>query len=99
LRVEDTERSRYQQGSIRLVARATGFAWEVRFSAGKVRGKQTYKSRYFKAADYPAESAVRKALQHTGQIQNDTAERIKVDAKFAAITTIYRKELLPGLHR
>jgi integrase len=54
---------------------------------------------YFKGADYPTESVVRKALQHIVQIQNDTAERIKVEAKFGAITAIYRKDHLPGLHR
>ncbi len=71
----------------------------MRFSTGKVNGKQTHKSMFFKGTKYPTESAVRKTLQHTVQIQNDTSEQIKVDAKFGAVTAIYRKDHLPGLHR
>lgn len=33
-------RARYQQGNIRKVPRASGFAWEARFANGKVEGKQ-----------------------------------------------------------
>jgi hypothetical protein len=37
-----TKRTRYQEGSIRKVARANGFAWKVRFSAGTVDGKSFF---------------------------------------------------------
>ncbi len=49
-------RARYQQGNIRKVPRANGFAWEARFAAGKVDGKQKYKSYYFDGAEYPTEA-------------------------------------------
>ena len=55
-------KARYQQGSIRKVPRATGFAWEVRFSE-TVRGKRKQKSLYFPVSEqYKNEKAVREAV-------------------------------------
>jgi hypothetical protein len=56
------KRARYQNGSIRRIARATGFAWEVRFSeAGATGQKNKYRSLYFSGAEYPTETDLRKA--------------------------------------
>ena len=92
-----TKKTRYQQGSIRKVARARGFAWEVRFSTGKVGGKQTYKSSFFNSSDYPTEASVRKALETTVVLTNSETGRVKVDAPFSEIIGIYRTKHLPGL--
>jgi integrase len=92
-----TKKTRYQQGSIRKVARARGFAWEVRFSTGKVGGKQTYKSSFFNSSDYPTEASVRKALETTVVLTNSETGRVKVDAPFSEIIGLYRTKHLPGL--
>ena len=90
-------RARYQQGNIRKVPRANGFAWEVRFSAGKVDGKAKYKSHYFAGDKYPTEASVRTALQHKVVLANAAAGRVKVDANFQVIIELYREKHLPGL--
>ncbi len=90
-------RARYQQGNIRKVPRASGFAWEVRFSAGKIDGKPKYKSHYFDGGKYPTVASVRTALQHKVILANSAAGRVKVDAKFQEIIEIYREKHLPGL--
>src|ERR1017187_3717374 len=92
-----TKRTRYQQGSIRRVPRATGFAWEVRFSSGTVDGKQTYKSSYFNGMEYPTEASVKTALQHKVILTNSKAGKVKVDAFFNVIIELYREKHLPGL--
>ncbi|MGD0940078.1 MAG: tyrosine-type recombinase/integrase [Terracidiphilus sp.] len=90
-------RARYQQGNIRKVPRASGFAWEARFANGKVDGKQKYKSYYFDGAQYPTEASVRTALQHKVVLTNSAAGRAKVDARFQDIIEIYRAKHLPNL--
>lgn len=90
------KRARYQQGSIRKVSRATGSAWEVRFSA-TVNGKRTQKSLYFPADEYKTEASVRKAIQLQVAQVNSGNERAKVGAKFGVITELYRAEHLPTL--
>lgn len=91
-----TKRARYQQGTIREVARANGSSWEVRFSE-TVNGKRTQKSLYFKKADYPTQASVRKAITSQVALANTKNERSKVDAKFGAITELYRAQHLPTL--
>jgi hypothetical protein len=58
-----TKKTRHQQGSIRKVPRARGFAWEVRFSAGQEGGEQKSKSSFFNSSEYPTEASVRKVLE------------------------------------
>jgi integrase len=90
--------ARYQNGSIRRIVRAKGFAWEVRFSeVGATGEKNKYKSHYFSGAEYPTEADVRKALQQTVSLRNSETERVKVDANFGTITQLYRSEHLPTL--
>ena len=47
-------RDKYQQGSIRLVARANGFARELRYYVEE-RGKRVLRSQYFDRALYRTE--------------------------------------------
>jgi integrase len=91
-----TKRARYQQGSIKKVPRATGFAWEVRFSS-TVNGKRTRKTLIFEADKYPTEAFVRNAIQTQVALANSQNERSKVAAKFGAIAELYRREHLPTL--
>jgi integrase len=90
------KRARYQQGTIREVARANGSAWEVRFSH-TVNGKRTQKSLYFQKVDYPTQASVRKAITTQVDLVNSGNERSKVGAKFGAITELYRTKHLPTL--
>jgi hypothetical protein len=53
-------RSRYQNGSIKRVKRAKGFAWEVRFRETK-NGKRHQRCQTFDGLQYPTKAAVRKA--------------------------------------
>jgi len=91
-----TKRARYQQGTIRKVKRASGFAWEVRFST-TVNGQRTWKSLYFLPDEYPTEASVRKAIQTQVALVNTENQRHKVGAKFGEITELYRVEHLPTL--
>jgi integrase len=91
-----TKRPRYQQGSIKRVTRANGFAWEVRFSE-TVNGKRRQPCETFDGDQYPTEASVRIAIELTvSQINAGTAGE-RADATFGTITAIYRKEHLPEL--
>jgi integrase len=91
------KKARYQQGSIRKVRRASGYAWEVRFSE-TIGGKRKQKSLYFPVdAEYPNETAVRKAIAANVVLANSSSERAKVGASFGDITALYRSEHLPTL--
>lgn len=90
------KRARYQQGSIKKVPRAKGFAWEVRFSE-TVNGNRTRKTLCFDSDKYPTEASVRKAIQTQVALANTQNERAKVGAKFGAITELYRARHLPTL--
>jgi integrase len=90
------KRARYQQGNIRKVDRANGFAWEVRFSE-TVNGKRKQKSLYFEGVEYPTTSSVRKAIELQVTLANSDSQRAKVGAKFSALTLLYRNEHLHTL--
>ena len=90
------KRPRYQQGSIKKVSRAKGFAWEVRFSE-TVNGKRTRKTLCFDSVDFPTEDSVRKAIQTQVVLANTDSGRAKVAAKFGAVADVYRREHLPTL--
>jgi hypothetical protein len=53
--------SQYQQGSIRKVRKAKGYAWDVRFSEW-LNGKPYQRSMTFQGTEYPMEADVRKAI-------------------------------------
>lgn len=90
------KRPRYQQGSIKRVARERGYAWEVRFSGWK-NGKRHQRTLTFDGAKYPTEADVRKAIELTVSQVNAGAAVVTSDAKFSAITALYRSEHLPTL--
>lgn len=92
------KRARYQQGTIRSISRANGFAWELRFSE-TVNGKQKQKSLYFDGHEYPTKASVRKATQLQVALANTENERHKVAVKFGTIATLYRTEHLPTLRK
>jgi integrase len=89
-------RARYQQGSIRKVQRATGYAWEVRFSEWK-GGKRHQRTLTLDGSDYPTEKDARRAIELTVSQVNAGTGAAKADAKFMDICTLYRKEHLPTL--
>ena len=90
-----TKRSQYQQGSIRKVRKAKGYAWEVRFSEWLNR-KRFQRTMTFQGTEYPKEADVRKAIELTvSQINSGTAGE-RADAKFGAIITLYRRKFLPS---
>lgn len=90
------KRARYQQGSIRKVSRATGHAWEVRFSEWRA-GKRHQRTLTFDAAQYPTEKDVRKALELTVSQVNAGTGAAKADCKFMDVCALYRQEHLPTL--
>jgi integrase len=91
-----TKKPRYQQGSIRRVKRAKGYAWEVRYSEMK-DGKRHQRTEVYDGGEYRTEKDVRKAIELTvSQINSGTAGE-RANARFSAITALYRKEHLPTL--
>lgn len=93
-----TKRSQYQQGSIRKVRKAKGYAWEVRFSEW-LNGKRFQRTMTFQGTEFPKEADVRKAIDLTvSQINSGTAGE-RADAKFSAIITLYRRKFLPSESR
>ncbi|HKD60762.1 MAG TPA: tyrosine-type recombinase/integrase [Terracidiphilus sp.] len=90
------KRPRYQQGSIRKVSRAKGYAWEVRFSDWK-NGKRHQRTLTFDAAEYPSKKEVRRAIELDVSQVNASTGAAKGDAKFMDVCALYRKEHLPTL--
>ena len=91
-----TKRSRYQQGSIRRLERVNCYVWEVRFSEW-TDGKRHQRTQIFDGVKYPKEQDVRKAIESTvSQVNAGTAGE-KTDAKFSAVTALYRSEHVPTL--
>ena len=90
------KRTRYQQGSIRKVPRAIGFAWEVRFSEWK-SGKRHQRTLTLDSAEYPSEKDVRRALELTVSQVNAGTDAAKADAKFMDVCALYRQEHMPTL--
>ena len=89
-------RARYQQGSIRKVSRATGFAWEIRFSEIR-NGKRYQKTQTLDGAEYPTEKEARRAIELTVSQVNAGAGSAKADVKFSYIAALYRTEHLAEL--
>ncbi len=90
------KRTRYQQGSIRKVQRATGYAWEVRFSEWK-GGKRHQRTLTLDGAEYPTEKEARRAIELTVSQVNAGTGAAKADAKFMDVCALYRTEHLPTL--
>jgi len=91
-----TKRSRYQHGSIKRLERANGYVWQVRFSEWP-DGKRHQRTQIFDGMKYPKEQDVRKAIELTVSQVNAGTAGGKSDAKFSAVTALYRREHLPTL--
>jgi integrase len=88
-------RERYQQGSIRRVKRASGFAWEFRYYVIE-GGKRTHKTQTFDGAIYKTEKAVRQKVEGQLLKLNESTEYARsVDVTFGALLERYIAEEMP----
>jgi integrase len=88
-------RSRYQQGSIRKVRRATGFAWEFRYYETE-GGKRKLKTQTFDGKLYRSEADVRKALEtQILQLNRGTDYARSAGVTFGALLDRYISEEMP----
>ncbi len=62
-----------------------------------MNGKRSRKTLCFDSDKYPTEASVRREIQTQVALANTQNERVKVGAKFGAITEVYRAEHLPTL--
>ncbi|MEI9979096.1 MAG: site-specific integrase [Edaphobacter sp.] len=93
-----TRRERYQQGSIRKVKRAKGYAWEFRYYVEE-GGKRTPKSQYFDGEIYKTATAVRQKVEGQLLKLNDGTESARgKDVTFNALLGRYIEEEMPERH-
>jgi integrase len=85
----------YQQGSIRKVRRATGFAWEFRFYVNE-GGTRKLRTQTFDGKLYRTESEVRKALEaQILQLNRGTDYGRSAGVTFGALLDRYISEEIP----
>ena len=85
-------RDKYQQGSIRRVKRANGFAWEFRYYVEQ-DGKRVLRSQYFDGALYRTEKAVRQKVESQLLKLNEATEYARAkDVTFNALLDRYVAE-------
>jgi integrase len=90
------KRNRYQQGSIRKVRRASGFAWEFRFYFNE-GGKRKLRTQTFDGKLYRTESEVRKALEaQILQLNRGTDYGRSAGVTFGALLDRYISEEMPA---
>jgi integrase len=88
-------RKRYQQGSIRKVARAKGFVWEYRYYVPS-EGKRKLKTQTFRGKLYATEADVRRAVGAMVPHLNDgTPYTPPVAVTFGTLLDRYIAEELP----
>ncbi|WP_158792272.1 site-specific integrase [Granulicella sp. L60] len=93
-----TRRERYQQGSIRKVKRAKGFAWEFRYYIEE-GGKRTPKSQYFDGETYKTATSVRQKVEAQLLQLNEGTEYARAkDVSFNALLERYINEEMPERH-
>jgi integrase len=91
-------RERYQQGSIRKVKRAKGFAWEFRYYV-EADGKRTPKSQYFDGGIYKTATSVRQKVEaQLLQLNEGTEYGRANDVSFNALLERYIAEEMPERH-
>ena len=89
---------RYQQGAIRRVKRAKGFAWEFRYYIIE-DGKRTHKTQTFDGAIYKTEKAVRQKVEGQLLKLNDGTEYAHGnEVTFNALLGRYIEEEMPERH-
>jgi integrase len=88
-------RDKYQQGSIRRVKRASGFAWEFRYYVEE-NGKRVLRSQYFDGSLYRTEKAVRQKVEsQLLKLNEDTEYARAKDVTFNAMLDRYFAEEMP----
>ncbi len=88
-------RNRYQQGSIRKVPRAKGFAWEYRYYVTS-DGKRKLKMQTFSGKLYATEADVRRAVgARVPDLKVGTVSSRSVAVTFGALLDRYIAEELP----
>jgi integrase len=93
-----TRRERYQQGSVRKVKRAKGFAWEFRYYV-EDGGKRTPKSQYFDGETYKTATSVRQKVEAQLLKLNEGTEYARAnDVSFNALLERYIAEEMPARH-
>jgi hypothetical protein len=89
-------RNRYQQGSIRKIKRAHGFAWEFRYRALE-GGKRKLKAQTFRGDLYPTEADVRRAVgARVPDLNDGTVYSPSVAVTFGALLDRYIAEEMPS---
>jgi integrase len=89
-------RNRYQQGSIRRVPRAKGFAWEYRYYV-TLDGKRKLKMQTFSGKLYATEADVRRAVGAMVPGLNDgTLYSASVSVTFGDLLDRYEAEEMPS---
>jgi integrase len=92
-----TKRKRYQEGSLKRVPRAHGWAWEYRYYATSEDGVRKLRVQTFSGAQYPTELDVRKALAPMiTQLNSDTAAG-QLSATMGTVMDKYLSQELPKL--
>ncbi len=92
-----TKRKRYQEGSLKRVPRAHGWAWEYRYYATSEDGVRKLRVQTFSGAQYPTELDVRKALAPMiAQLNSDTAAG-QLSATMGTVMDKYLSQELPKL--
>lgn len=90
------KRNRYQQGSIRKVRRAKGFAWEFRYYVNE-NGKRKLRAETFDPKIYRTESDVRKALEpQILRLNRGTNYGLSSGITFGALLDRYVAEEMPS---
>src|ERR1035441_1344369 len=91
-------RGKYQQGSVRRVKRANGFAWEFRYYVEQ-DGKRVLRSQYLDGAIYKTEKAVRQKVEAQLLKLNEGTEYARAnDVTFNALLDRYIAEDMPARH-
>jgi integrase len=89
-------RDKYQQGSVRRVKRANGFAWEFRYYVER-DGKRALRSQYFDGALYKTEKAVRQKVEVQLLKLNEGTEYARAnEVTFNALLDRYVAEEMPA---
>jgi hypothetical protein len=76
-----SKKARYQNGSIRRVKRAMGYAWEVRYSQMK-DGKRHQRTEIYNSDRYKTEKDVRQTIELTVSQLNSGRRGKRAGAKF-----------------
>jgi hypothetical protein len=95
-RAMKVRRDKYQQGSVRRVKRANGFAWEFRYYVER-DGKRALRSQYFDGALYKTEKAVRQKVEVQLLKLNEGTEYARAnEVTFNALLDRYVAEEMPA---